>query len=510
MMAKSLKRYYICIVLCGAIILLLGIFHYSKSSFLTPLLLDNSTLVSLHNRTEDLLKNSQNRTAVNTGVIATNSNEVAKSVGYLLVVRYSSQMSAGFREFYHLASITALLNLSTVEPYIQDIGLHGAPSTVKGKPNPKVVKISSFYDLKNLKMALRTCTNSSLVTLRDFARNASRNVILVSFLTSLGSLGDYFSSGNQSLKIVKIEKMTSSQQRGLKTLNSWVSYVREKEGLQLPSSSFTRSRVILVDARPLHPLPMADLMTKLHSVIHQEIEIFGSTTIVLDEWRGVQQKYLSGFYYFIKGFQYKYCRVIDTVKHSSTVNNAVEKFKKSLKEYHPIASVHIRAERLVIDFHGNKSHLTDCLSQLKQLLKNGTVANNSCGNVHIFHDLGQHGSRSCNMKSWHECGKNGKIFLDEIKRDFNNTIVSFNPLAFRPVSLQAMFASFVEKEFMSGVDVLVTVGRGGYQESIVKRFLKNHGWKTDNLYRICHNPQVVSQNAEIISYLTLFNSIFLY
>ena len=74
--------------------------------------------------------------------------------------------------------------------------------------------------------------------------------------------------------------MTSSQQRGLKTLTSWVSYVREKERLQLPSFSFTMSRVILVDARPLHPPPMSLLMEKLHSVIHQEVERFGSTTIV--------------------------------------------------------------------------------------------------------------------------------------------------------------------------------------------------------------------------------------
>ena len=487
MMTRSLKRYYVCIVLCGTI-LLLGIFHYSKSSFLSPLLLDNSTSVSLHNRTEDLLKSSNN-TAVNTGVIATNDNEVAKSMGYLLVARYSSQMSAGFREFYHLASITALLNLSTVEPYIQDIGLHGVPSTVKGKPNPEVVKIRSFYNLKNLKKALRTCTNSNLVTFRDFARNSSRNVILVSFLTSLGSLGKYFSSGNQSLKIVEIETMTSSQQKGLKTLNSWISYVRKKERLQLPSSSFTMSRVILVDARPLHPLPMSDLINKLHSVIHQEVERFGSTTIILDEWRGVQQKYISGFYYFIKEFHYEYCRDIDIVKHSDTVISAAEKFKKSLKEYLPVVGVHIRAERLVLDFHGNKSHLINCFSQLKQLLKNGTIANNSRGSVHIFHDLGQYGSHSCNMKNWQVCGKNGKIFLDIMIREFNSIIASFNPSLFYPISLQAMFASFVEKEYMSGVDVLVTVGRGGYQESIVKRFLNNNGWKTDNLHRICHNPQ---------------------
>ena len=49
--------------------------------------------------------------------------------------------------------------------------------------------------------------------------------------------------------------------------------------------------------------------------------------------------------------------------------------------------------------------------------------------------------------------------------------VSFDPLSFHPTSLQATFASFVENEYMSGVDVLVTVGRSKYQK-IVKRFLK--------------------------------------
>ena len=76
--------------------------------------------------------------------------------------------------------------------------------------------------------------------------------------------------------------------------------------------------------------------------------------------------------------------------------------------------------------------------------------------------------------------------FDKITREFNNVIVSFNPSSFHPVSLQATFAGFVEKEYMSGVNVLV--GRGGYQDNIVKRFLKNNGWNTDNLHRICRNP----------------------
>ena len=55
--------------------------------------------------------------------------------------------------------------------------------------------------------------------------------------------------------------------------------------------------------------------------------------------------------------------------------------------------------------------------------------------------------------------------------------VSFDPSSFHPTSLQATFASFVENEYMSGVDVLVTVGRSQYQDNIVKRFLKKSEWK---------------------------------
>ena len=60
-------------------------------------------------------------------------------------------------------------------------------------------------------------------------------------------------------------------------------------------------------------------------------------------------------------------------------------------------------------------------------------------------------------------------------KEFKNVTVSFDPSSFHPTSLQAIFASFVENEYMSGIDVLVTVGRGQYQDNIVKRFLKLQG-----------------------------------
>ena len=48
-------------------------------------------------------------------------------------------------------------------------------------------------------------------------------------------------------------------------------------------------------------------------------------------------------------------------------------------------------------------------------------------------------------------------------------------------------AAFVDREYLTRVDVLVTVGRGEYQQNIVERFLDRSGGKQDNLHRICNN-----------------------
>ena len=477
MKANCLKRCtYGGVIACGIVLLLQLSVYFSTSSI--------SDLV-LKLRNHQLTK-SLNYTELE--ISSTHDDKVAKSVGYILSVTYRGQMMAGFRGFCRLASLTALLNLSIVEPYVQDIGLQGAPTVTNRKPDPEAVALGCFYDLNDLKKALKKCTNNTLVTFQHFATTASRNIVLLTFVTSLESLGHYFSAGNHRYKIVEIERMTSSQQQGLKTLNSWVSYVRDKEGLQLPLSSFTMSRVILVDARPLHPLPMSDLMGKLHSVIHEEVARFGSTTVLLDDWRDIQLRYPSGFSYSLEGFKYKYCNDIDTVKHSESILSQADEFIQSLKHFHPVVGIHLRAERLLLDFDARMSHLTDCLTQLQQLLTNGTIANISHGSVYLFHDMGQYGSRTCNLKEWAYCKKGGKEFLNKVKKQFGKIIISFDPSSFYPVSLQGQIAAFVEREYLSRVDVLVTVARGGYQDSIVKRFLKNRSWKRHNLHRICNNP----------------------
>ena len=51
--------------------------------------------------------------------------------------------------------------------------------------------------------------------------------------------------------------------------------------------------------------------------------------------------------------------------------------------------------------------------------------------------------------------------------------------------MNSAFASFVEQEYLAHVDILVTLGNGGFQSSIIDQFLINSNGNRANLHRIC-------------------------
>ena len=475
------------IVVCAAFLLFRGALYHLSSVSLVGDLRYASTAPNEMRRSVNyhaIIDNVDSTESTNTD---SESSDLSKgSQGYLLVVDYKQQLTGAFLGFYHLASLTSLLNLSIVEPYVQGTGLQGAPVE---DSESQVLKLSSFYDMGHLRDALRKCANSDLMSFEDFVSNASRNVVLVSFLHSLKIYGEHFPTDGRPNKIVEIENATSNQLKSLRVLNTWVSFVSRKESFMIQTSSeFRVSRVVLVDARPLHLLPLSDLVNKLGSVVREQVARFGSATVILDRWRDIQLDLPSSYFYFIPEFKWRDCDDIDTVKHSEMVINAADKFRESLNKSRPVVGIHIRGERLLLDFKGNVSHYIDCLLQIRQLLRNGTIANVDHGSVHVLHDLGRYGSTTCENREWKYCRSGRSRFLSALNRYFKKKVVSFDPGNFRPSAMQGAFAAFVEQEYLSTVDVLVTVARGGYQDHTVQRFLKRSGGRRDNLYRICHNP----------------------
>ena len=397
------------------------------------------------------------------------TNVSAAGPGYLICVDYEQQQMGSFIAFKNLAKFASLFNLSIVEPYIRGgRGRMGVP-IVGSDYKPQFVRLTDFYDHYQLKCALRSCVNADLVSFESFAENASSNSILVSFLPSIDGYKQYFVGGK---KIVEIDKITGNLKNSLKVLNKFLTFQKLKR------SAFTWSRIILIDARPKHPISVLEIKEILGPVIRQQIEKFDTPTIILDNWRDINPS--STYFYAVTGFNLTTRRELFTVRHSRIVIDAANNFEKSLKLTHPLIGVHIRVERIMVYSHDRTSY-RPCLQQLKELLKGGTIPSMSNSSVVLIHDLTKYGTNSCDV--YNQCRAERPKFFSAMK-DFQNITVSYDASAFDPPSLRNVFGAFVEREFLSTVDFLVTIGGGSYQQNIVDRFLNHTGDVSDNLHRL--------------------------
>jgi hypothetical protein len=385
-----------------------------------------------------------------------------------------------FVAYKHLAQITGLLKLSSVEPYMCTAGTEGVPPT--NKHLAEVLKFSHFYDLDHMRSLIKKCSpNNDLVSFDTFLEKASRGVILVSFLPSSSLTKKYFSGRAKNKNVLEHDSAITTQTKSLKMLNTWVSTMAKK------SVPFRESRVVLINALPSRPLPLLSLVEELGSIITKHVAEFGSATVIVDTWRDVRDRIASPFFYYIPGLTWEDCGYIDSVRHSEAVVTAARTFGESLKSNRPLIGVHLRMEKLLI-FNDRVSHYRWCLGEVLKLLQNGTIANASRGSAYFFHDLKKYGSKTCDK--YKNCIKRRPPFLADIKK-IKYDVVSYDPSSFLPASMRGVFAGLVELEYLSNVDVLITVGTGRYQDNTVQRFLSKSGGSRDNLYKVCCNPQPV-------------------
>ena len=411
----------------------------------------------------------------------------SKSKGYLLAVEYKQQLMGAFMGLYHLAYITSLLNLSSVEPFVRRTKLEGAP-LIRKDPEPQVVKLSSFFDLDHLKHSVRSCCrNNSLVSFETFMEGASQDVVVVRFLISLEKYEHYFSNGNKIIEVRDGNGSLSSM--CIDDLNNWVEW-GAKENSWTPEI-FRVSSVVLIDARPHHPLPLEKLVQKLGSIVRWQVAKFGTATLVLDNWRDIEIDRRTRAFYLISGFKWKYCHNLDTSRLSQSVVSAAKEFGEGqLNQTRPVIGIHIRAEKLLMNLNGSIPHYRHCLMQLRRIINKETVGRRSLiGSMFLFHDLGKYGTKSC---TFGYCQQRKDLFLLDLE-GFGYKTVHFDPVQFRPTGLQSAYAAFVEMEYLSNVDILIVVGAGEWQEHIVKRFVNNRG--ENNLHRICHTESLQSTKS---------------
>ena len=232
---------------------------------------------------------STSRTVENCG---NGTNNYEATGGHLISLDYDQQMMGAFKAFYHLVVLASFFNLSIVEPHIYRNGRLGVPIVASNGRLPQFLKLTDLYGCHQLKCTLSSCTKTDLVSFEEFTQRAAPNIIFVSFLTSLKGYEAYFSRGE---KIVEIDNIMKKLSDGLVILNEWT-FITKYQFKQKPPTMFTLSRIILIDARPQHSISLSEIKQKLGSVLHRQREKYGGATIVLDNWRDIDEPNSPYFY----------------------------------------------------------------------------------------------------------------------------------------------------------------------------------------------------------------------
>ena len=405
---------------------------------------------------------------MNTSTTASNQDKCTnyKSQGYLLAVEFHQQSTGGFLGYSELSKFASLLSLSIVEPYIDGTRIRGVP-----KSGQEGIPLGTLYNIENLQNTLRSCCFiDQVVSFETMMRDTSDNVIYVLFITSKSK----YNFGPKKTTEIGLMEAPKGEIGYFNDVKKWASRISKKS-----STSFQLSRIVVVDARPQYPVYLSNITEVLGSIIREVVVKSGSATVVVGTWHGFQRSRQTNFFYYVPDYLYSRCNIYG-IQHSDTVIKAAQQFAETLNQVRPVIGVHIRAERLLRDSKGGSYH-TDCLQHLKTLLQLLTNSINATrDNVHLFHDLGKYGTTSCR---WDKYCNNGKSKMVSQIKELSFPIVAYDPAKFSHFPMGPSFVSFVEREYLSQVDILVTVSRGHYQQSIVDRFLKKSGG--NGLQRIC-------------------------
>ena len=399
-----------------------------------------------------------------------------RSYGYLLPMYIEQQSSGALFGYGDLASLAGYLNLSAVEPYVVGNNFWGVP-TIKDKS--KAMTLSTFFDFEDLQNTIGLCFKKKksvleMSTFEQFLTKTSSAVIYAHILHDLGTHKSKFSDGKQ--KIVEIDKNDGSAKNRVNMLNNMAAYVSKEHNVC--SVTFRISRVFVIDARPKVALQLTTIQDILGSAIRKQFSVDGSVTVVFNNWRAIHPKPDTSYFYYFPNF-YNPCKYLNSTKNSQTVIKASQAFSRHLKdsETAPRIGVHIRAERVIMTFKGI---FFKCIKEIGEtitmLMRNFTTT----PQVRVIHDFSKYGTQSCKG----DCGRYRSKFLTELKK-LNLTSVYYDPVDCPSFPRSSTFAAFVEREYLSTSDVLVTAGHGGFQTILVEQFLHHSIKNKQHLHRMC-------------------------
>ena len=344
---------------------------------------------------------------------------------------------------------------------------------------------------------LQTCFSSDDVKLQSFPQfliDAARDYVIVNFVTHHNPRQPM--DMTKSISECNYRDMNKTQNR----LNYHLHKVRhEAMSRHGTKYKFVGVHSLCVKAVPKTPFLMLQVVeyikqwrkTTGDSVLH-----FPHFTIVIPEWRKVLSIADSTFYYYDPSYTSSNSTVpchLEAIPSSSYVTRTTNNVLKKLSLPRPIIAVHVRTERVAsLELERNIIGFIDhCLKQFPSVLETVIrIHNVSLEHIIFIHDGGKYGSKSMSQS----LQKASKYILSNIK-SLGIRNVQYTPEKIgNDATVDRSLAQFVDRELLVSADVLIMVGFGGYQKSVVEQF-KNRKKKKlgrkGELYRVCSGPSMM-------------------
>ena len=422
-----------------------------------------------------------------------NRKEVKKhygSLGYLVILNVPEQLTAATDDFVQLYMVNQRhWNLGMIEPYVLGSALSFVPPTEKEFWSLPL--LSKYLNRSVLINTLQTCFSSDDVKLQSFPQfliDAARDFVIVNFVTH--------HNPRQPMDMTK--HISECDYRDMNKTQSRLNYHLHKVRHEAMSRHGTKYKFVgvhslCVKAVPKTPFSMLQVVEYIKqwrkntgdSVLH-----FPHFTIVIPEWRKVHSIADSIFYYYDPSYTSSNLTApchLEAVPSSSYITRTTNNVLKKLSLPRPIIAVHVRTERVAISELERKiiGFIDLCLKQFSSVLETVIrIHNVSREHVILIHDGGKYGSKSMSQS----LQKASKYIVSNIK-SLGIRNVQYTPEKIgNDATVDRTLAQFVDRELLVSADVLITVGFGGYQKSVIEQF-KNRKKKKlgrkGELYRVC-------------------------
>ena len=381
----------------------------------------------------------------------TRDGEDSKLQSFLLVSRYTDQLSNALEWFTRLAAVSVALHRQTLVPFIFESHLYGIPR------NEKYMPMSDLYQLSEVERHLKECLVNiprtfSLLTLKEFVSTTWQRVDLTTL--------EFHSPGKYVVKeqIVDCEqykvKMKQEFKNSVKYLNIYATRVSSSL-----NNHFKVVKRLCIFTVNLSPEALASQV---------------STDSPLLVYMGMKPQFKLQTTCGGKKKLSECCRTL-TWPVSDKVSQTAHTVSEHLGIIKPYAAVHVRIERLV---RGNPfSQSLQCVEKLKQQLETLQQPLNQEQTI-LVHDMGDYGTDSCGMGS--NCYQDSVKVLNELK-SIGLKLFQYKPD--RGEMQNGAFVALVEREVVTEADQLVTMGGGHFQNSVRDHFLLTHN--KSNLYHVC-------------------------